>query len=189
MIKPLPNLTYRHNDSNYVINQFQEDIFQKIKMLPQKSLYYLVGQQSSDPQRTNLNLKELKYLIRRGITKFIRETTLNYHVGMENELVKYFCVFETNKVFNESQNTKELRNDSFYLGLHFHLFFSTEMKLFNYQGLIHSIFLELTSIPNKRLCLNKYDYERIYTLEDSFILYHTKQFYQQPDKDMILTNI
>ena len=168
---------------------FQKEVFQKVKSLPPKLLHYLVGQQSSEPHRFNLNLEELKYLITRGIMKFIRETNVPYQRGLENELVKFYCVFETDQTFNESQMNDNLMNQSFYLGLHFHLFFSSPVSWFDYEGLIHSLFLELTSIPSKRLCLSKYDYKVVNELEDPFVLYHTKQFYERPTREMVLTNL
>jgi hypothetical protein len=189
MIKTLPNLSYKYNDKVYSLNPFQQEVFQKVKSLPQKRLHYLVGQQSSDPNRPNLNLKELKYFITRGIMKYVRETNVSYHRGLENKLVKFYCVFETDQRFNETQMNDNLINQSFYLGLHFHLFFSSPVSWFDYEGLIHSLFLELTSISSKRLCLSKYDYKRIENLEDPFVLYHTKQFYLRPTKELVHTNL
>jgi hypothetical protein len=189
MIKTLPNLSYKHNDMVYSINPFQQEVFQKVKSLPQKRLHYLVAQQSSQPHRPNLNLKELKYFITRGIMKHVRETNDKYHRGLENELVKFYCVFETDHTFNESQMNQNLMNQSLYLGLHFHLFFSSPLSWFDYEGLIHRLFLELTSIPSKRLCLSKYDYKIINEIEAPFVLYHTKQFFKRPSREMILTNL
>ena len=184
-----PNISYHYKDKVYSLNPFQQEVFKKVKSLPQQRLHYLVCQQSSDPNRPNLNLKELKYFITRGIMKFVRETSLTYHRGLENELVKFYCVFETEQSFNESQYDENLMFQSFYLGLHFHLFFSSPVSWFNYEGLIHTIFLELTSIPSKRLCVKKYDYQVLNNLEDPFVLYHTKQFFNRPTREMILTNL
>jgi hypothetical protein len=189
MIIFLPNLSYRHNDKVYSINPFQQEVFKQVKSLPQKRLHYLVGQQSSDPDRPNLNLKELKYLISRGIMKYVRETSLSYYRGLENEEVKFYCVFETDQTFNETQSRVELIDQSFYLGLHFHLFISSPLSWFDFEGLIHTLFLELTSIPSKKLCLSKYDYKRIERLEDPFVLYHTKQFYLRPTRELVHTNL
>ncbi len=191
MMKPLPNLSYNYENTTYSLNPFQQEIHDKIKSLPQKRLHYLVGQQSSDPDRLNLTLKELKYLIRRGIMKYIRQTSLPYHKGQENELVKFYCVFETDLNFNRSQNSHHLMSSSFFMGLHFHLFFSSpdHYPWISFESLIHYIFMELTSIPKKKMCLSQYDYKRVKTLEDPFILYHTKQFYERPSKEMILTNL
>jgi hypothetical protein len=166
-----------------------QEVFQKVKSLPQKRLHYLVGQQSLQPHRTNLNLKELKYFITRGVMKYVRETNITYHRGLENELVKFYCVFEKDQTVNESKMNDNLLNQSFDLGFNFHLFFSSPVSWFDHEGFIHSLFLELTSIPSKRLCLRKYDYKTINELEDPFVLYHTKQFYNRPSREMVLTNL
>jgi hypothetical protein len=51
----------------------------------------------------------MKNLIRRGIRRYFQETLLHYHQGLENELVKFFCVFETKKTsFTPNTQTRFL---------------------------------------------------------------------------------
>jgi hypothetical protein len=66
----------------------------------------------------------MRKLIRRGIRRYFQETSLHYHQGLENELVKFFCVFETKKDFFHSQHTNEIFDLEVDMGLHFHLFIS-----------------------------------------------------------------
>ena len=107
----------------YEIKPHQLKILNQIKSLPQKRLHYVVGQQSSD--HPNLTLPEMKKLIRRGIRRYIQETTLHYHQGLENELVKFYCVFETKKDFFHSQHENSLVDEDLDMGIHFHLFLTS----------------------------------------------------------------
>lgn len=172
----------------YEINPHQLKILKEIKSLPRKRLHYVVGQQSSD--HPNLTLPEIKKLIRRGLRQYIQETTLNYHQGLENHLVKFYCVFETKKDFSQSQYENTLR-ENVKMGIHFHLFLTSpdDYPWISFPSLIHTIFNELTSIKHKRFCLSKYDYDKINELDDNFILYHTKQFMFRPSVEMVMKNL
>jgi len=163
--------------------------------------------------KRNLNLKELKNFIRRGIRKYFRENSPNYHPEMENELVKFYCVFETDKTFNQTQKETKLVKGRLNLGLHFHLFLSCPDYLpwFSIQKLSERIKWELTSLKHKRDCISEYELTICEEMSDNisekevktdsifgkilpnytkeFILYHTKQFFHRPTKEMILTNL
>lgn len=172
----------------YEINPYQLKILNEIKSLPQKRLYYVVGQQSTE--HPNLTLPEMKKLIRRGLRRYIQETSLHYEPGLESRLVKFFCVFEVKKDFFNSQHQNTLVDEDVEMGIHFHLFLSSpdNYSWISFPTLIHTIFNELTSIKHKRLCFSKYDYVRIDKLDDNFILYHTKQFMYRPSTEMIIKN-
>ena len=173
----------------YEINSYQLKILDEVKSLPRKNLHYVTGQQSA--KHINLNLPEMKKLIRRGVVRYIRETNLNYHRGMENQLVKLFCVFETKKDFFLSQHQNSIVDENVEMGIHFHLFLTSpdNYPWVSFPALIHSIFNELTSIRHKSLCISKYDYVRIKDLDDNFILYHTKQFMFRPSSEMVMKNL
>jgi hypothetical protein len=209
MIKPLTNKTYIYQNRTYIQNSFQQEVFQKIKSLTDKDLHYITLQQTSDPNKRNLNLKELKNFIRRGIRKYFAENHPSYYLNIENELVKYFCVFETNQNFNHNQNKSMLKYKKIFLGLHFHLFISSpdHLEWFSIQDLSNRIKWELRSLKHKRDCISKYELTTLETLSDTqteketneecslivnytsdFIRYHTKQFYKRPSIEMVLTN-
>ena len=173
----------------YEINPYQLKILKQIKSLPQKRLHYVVGQQTSN--HPNLTLPEMKKLIRRGIRRYIQETTLHYHQGLENELVKFYCVFETKKDFFHSQHQNNVIDVEVDMGLHFHLFLTSldNYHWVSFPQLIHTLFTELTSLKHKQRCLSKYDYVSIKELDDNFILYHTKQFMFRPTSEMVMKNI
>jgi hypothetical protein len=168
----------------YEINPYQLKILNVVKSLPRRNLHYVTGQQSD--KHLNLTLPEMKKLIRRGIRRYFQETSLHYHQGLENEEVKFFCVFETKKDFFHSQHQNNVIDVEVDMGLHFHLFISPIKDWVSIPTLIHTIFTELTSIRHKSLCISKYDYVRIKDLDDNFILYHTKQFMYRPSSEMIM---
>lgn len=186
-IKTRTYQSYRYKDKVYHINPFQVNVLKQVRSLPRKYLHYVVGQQSL--KHTNINLRQMKSLIKRGIRKYISH--LNYPYNPNYNKIKYYCVFETDKDFNNSQYTSNEVSEDFNLCLHFHLFITCDdnYSLVSFETLIHSIFHELTSIPGRQQCLSKYDYVKINQLNDPFILYHTKQFYQRPSTEMVMKRL
>lgn len=172
---------------NRDLNDFQIKMINDIKSLPKKNLHYITAQQSN--QYSNLTLKELKKLIKRGIRRYIQELEPNYYPNKENELVKFYCVFETTKEFNLNLKNESLDDISF-MGLHFHLFISCpdDYQWISFQNLIFQIFYELTSIKHKQSCISEYGYFKIENLEERFLQYHTKQFNINPSSEMVLKN-
>jgi hypothetical protein len=158
-----------------------------IKSLPKKHLHYITAQQSNQYQ--NLTLKELKKLIKRGVRRYIRELEPIYYPNKENELVKFYCVFETTKEFNLNIKNESL-GDLPFMGLHFHLFISCpdDYNWISFENLIFQIFYELTSIKQKQSCISKYGHFKIESLEERFLQYHTKQFNIYPSLEMIFRN-
>ena len=176
-----------HKERTYYIKPHQLQILNEIKSLPSKNLHYITGQQSD--HHTNLTLPEMKKLIRRGLRQYFQETSLHYYQGLENELVKFYCVFETKKDFFHSQHQNDIINPEIDMGIHFHLFISPVKEWISIPTLIHTIFTELTSLKHKQRCLSEYGYMKIEELEDNFILYHTKQFMFRPSSEMVMKNI
>lgn len=172
---------------NRDLNDFQIKMINDIKSLPKKNLHYITAQQSN--QYSNLTLKELKKLIKRGIRRYIQELEPNYYPNKENELVKFYCVFETTKEFNLNLKNESLDDISF-MGLHFHLFISCpdDYQWISFQNLIFQIFYELTSIKHKQSCISKYGNFKIENLEERFLQYHTKQFTTNTSLEMVLKN-
>ncbi len=163
-------------------------MIEEVKTLPKERLHYVVIQQNKSHR--NLSLNELKKFIKRGIRLYIRDFLgPKYKPGLENEMIKYYCFFETTKEFQLSQRYQELNNDGIYMGLHFHLFLSSGYGMVHIPNLIYNIFDELTSLTLKRQSINLFDYKRINQLDDKFIQYHTKQFYWCDNSEMILKNI
>jgi hypothetical protein len=191
------------------LNPFQQEVYLKIHSLTNKDLHYITLQQNSTRKKSNLNLKELKNFIRRGIRKYFIENHPDYHPNIENELVKYFCVFETNQYFNYNQWNEYILSDRLYLGLHFHLFLSCpdHFEWFSIQKLSERIKWELRSLKHKRDCISEYELTTLKMISESqsekefseeqsvltnytkdFIRYHTKQFCERPSNEMILSN-
>lgn len=172
---------------NRDLNEFQIKMINDIKSLPKKNLHYITAQQSN--QYSNLTLKELKKLIKRGVRRYIQELEPNYYPNKENELVKFYCVFETTKEFNLNLKNKSL-DDIPFMGLHFHLFISCpdNYKWISFQNLIFQIFYELTSLKHKQSCISEYGHFKIEKLEERFLQYHTKQFNINPSSEMVLKN-
>ena len=180
--------TYQYKERTYTINPYQLRVLNEIKSLPKKHLHYLVGQQSN--KYSNLTLKELKFFIKKGIKNYCREINYNYKKGDENKLIKYYCVFETKKDFFLSQHQNTIVSEDIEMGIHFHLFLTSSdgNPWVSFPSLIHSIFMELTHLPHKRKCISKYDYDKIKTLDENFILYHTKQIMFRPSSEMSMKN-
>lgn len=132
-------------------------MIKEIKSLPQRKLHYLTAQQSN--KFLNLTLPELKKLIRKGLRKYIQQIEPTYYKGLENKLVKFYCVFETKKEFSLSQQKNEIVSEDPSLGLHFHLFLSSpdNYSWVCFDALIFSIFYELTSIMHKPGKLTTHD--------------------------------
>jgi hypothetical protein len=183
------NNSYNYQGKTYSINPFQSKMYSDIKSLGD-TLYYVVGKQNSNSKGGNLNLKQLKNFIRRGLRRYFQRYSPIYYQGQENELVKFYCVFETNKEFNQSQKEKVLFDDGFYIGLHFHLFISIPKTFdwFSFGLLFNSICSELTSLSYRRDCFSHLDCDKIIDLDEVFILYHTKQFFDRPTSEMIMKN-
>ncbi len=107
----------------YELNEHQKNILKEVNQLPLTDLFYIVVQQSDT--NANLTLKELKKYIKRSVKEYVKRSDLQtYWEGKENELIKYYCFFETTKEFFLSQHTNILVNEDFYCGFHFHLFIS-----------------------------------------------------------------
>ena len=173
----------------YFVKPHQQQILGEIQSLPRKRLHYVVGQQSD--LHPNLTLREMKNLIRRGLRRYFQETSLHYHQGLENELVKFYCVFETKKDFFHSQHQNNVIDVEVDMGLHFHLFLTSpdNYHWVSFPQLIHTLFTELTSLKHKQRCLSEFGYMKIDDLQDNFILYHTKQFMFRPTSEMVMKNI
>ncbi len=185
-LTPRPN-TFKYEERIYEISPPQLKILNCIKSLPKKNLYYLVGQQSNTHR--NLTLKEMKKLIRDGIREYIKQVTLLSNKGVENELVKYFCVFETVKDFSKSQYQNSIFDEDIFMGIHFHLFISSDLGWISFPSMFHSIYNELTHLEHNYRCISKFDYDRLTVLNEDFILYHTKQFHNNLSPEMIMTNL
>ncbi|MCE2972507.1 MAG: hypothetical protein LW852_03595 [Sediminibacterium sp.] len=187
MVKKL-HKTYTYEERTYEISSPQFKILKYIKSLPNKHLHYVVGQQSN--KHRNLTLKELKICIRRGIYNYFKNDP---YVRRENidKLIQYFCVFETTKGFFLSQHENKIVSEDIEMGLHFHLFITSpdNYPWVSFTNLIHGIFCELTYLPHNHRCIRKYDYTKLITLPENFILYHTKQFMYNPSNEMIMTNL
>ena len=178
-----------YKERTYYIKPHQLKILEEIKSLPRKRLHYVTGQQSD--LHSNLTLREMKNLIRRGLRRYFQETSLHYHQGLENELVKFYCVFETKKDFFHSQHQNNVIDVEVDMGLHFHLFLTSpdNYHWVSFPQLIHTLFTELTSLKHKQRCLSEFGYMKIDDLQDNFILYHTKQFMFRPTSEMVMKNI
>jgi hypothetical protein len=173
----------------YELNDFQLNMKEYIKKIPSKHLHYITGQQSN--LYSNLTLKELKKFIQRGIRQYIQDIEPNYSKDKINELVKFYCIFETKKSFNLSLHNVNIMNDDFNMGLHFHLFISSpnQYNWISFELLTFYIFNSLTSLKHKSKCISQYGSFKIDILEDNFINYHTKQFDKYPSSEMIFTNL
>ncbi|MDR3694209.1 MAG: hypothetical protein P4L47_06220 [Mucilaginibacter sp.] len=185
-LTPRPN-TYKYEERIYEISPSQLKILNCIKSLPKKNLHYLVGQQSNTHR--NLTLKEMKKLIRDGVRRYVDQVTLMSNKGIENELVKYFCVFETVKDFSLSQFQNSIFDKDIFMGIHFHLFITSDLGWISFPSMFHSIYNELTHLEHNYRCISKFDYDRLEVLDDNFILYHTKQFQYNLSSEMIMTNL
>ena len=172
----------------FTIKPHQKEILLEVKKLPLERLHYLVVQQSLI--HPNLTLNELKRLIKRGVKKYTQDLFgYNYKLSFEDEFIKYFCFFETSKDFFWSQHLNTLVDENIEMNIHFHLFISGNDGVINIPQLIHYIIRELTSQKNKLMCLGKIDYTKLKTLQDDFILYHTKQMMYRPSRQMIIHNL
>lgn len=172
----------------YELNEFQKKMISDIKSLPRKNLNYITAQQSD--KHPNLTLPQMKKAIKQAVKRYIQEANLNYYSGLENELVKFYCVFETKKEFSLSQRSEKITNDEVSLGLHFHLFITCpdSYPWICFTSLSYQILRELSSFPKKKKCISKYGYFEIDKLEEDFVQYHTKQ-QDYVQREMILKSI
>lgn len=180
--------TYIYEQRTYEVKPHQLEILQNINSLPKKYLHYLVCQQSN--KHRNLTLNELKHFIRKGIRNYCKNLSLTFNRGDENKYVKYYCVFETREDFFKSQHENKIVDEEFEMGIHFHLFLTSpdNYPWISFPSLIHSIYSELTHLQHNRRCISKFDYNRLKTMDENFILYHTKQLMFRSSKEMIMTN-
>lgn len=180
--------SYRYGEKIYRANKHQIEVLNQVRRLPRKHLHYIVAQQADN--RPNINLKQMKNAIKRAVRGYVKESNYPYSPALDNLLVQYLCVFETTKEFHLSHCEQRL-NEDFYLGLHCHIFLTSpdNYPWVCFTTLAHRIFHELTDYPKRGDCLKKYDTVEVDKLNDPFILYHTKQLYQRPSREMILTNV
>lgn len=180
--------SYQYKGKTYRINPFQQSLFKKIKSLPRKHLHYIVIQQSN--HRPNINLKQMQSAIRRAVREYVDETNYPYRPELKNLLVKYVCVFETSKEFHESLFSNDIVEVLPPMGLHLHLFITSpdHCSWICFNTLSYRILHELGGLPNRGSCISKYDYKKLNVFDDGFILYHTKQFYERPSKEMVIAN-
>jgi hypothetical protein len=172
----------------YTLKPHQKQILNEVKRLPLERLHYLVVQQSRG--HSNLTLNELKKHIQRGITLYIKELYgYEYKRGLEDEVIKFYCFFETSKEFFLSQHLNSVVDENIEMNLHFHLFLSGNYGVVNFTQLIQYIIRELTNQKNKPRCLKLIDYMKLESLQDDFILYHTKQMMYRPSPQMIIHNV
>lgn len=175
------------NTYTYQIQPFQQRVLQEVKSLNANNLYYYVIQQNYD--KPPLTLPELKKCIPTSIRKYIKSLLgYRYKKGIENEMIKYYCFFETSKEFCLSQTTQSIFDWDFYTGFHFHLFISSSFSEVSFQNYTHYLFEELTSIPTKKNSLLKFNYTKIMELKKDFILYHTKQWNGRYEYELALKN-
>jgi hypothetical protein len=187
MVKEL-HKTYTYEERTYEISPPQLKILNYIKSLPKKHLHYVVGQQSK--KHRNLTLKELKLCIKRGIYNYFKNDPYVRKESID-KLIQYFCVFETTKGFFLSQHENKIVTEDIEMGLHFHLFITSSevYPWIGFSNLIHNIYCEITHLPQNHRSIKKYDYMKLNSLPENFILYHTKQFMSYPSNEMIMTNI
>ena len=172
----------------FTIQPHQVKILKDVKNLPLERLHYLVIQQSL--KHPNLTLKEFKCRIKRGIRLYVQDLFgYEYKYGLEDEVIKYYCFFETSKEFFWSQHLNNIVDEDIDLNFHVHIFLSGKYRIVNFTQLIFYIFRELTSQKNKQRCINKFDYKKLESLEDDFVLYHTKQMMFHPNRESIIQNV
>lgn len=183
------DISYRYKEKIYEANPLQQEILRKIKSLPRKHLHYMVGQQSDT--RPNINLNQMKSAIKRAVKKYVKESNYPYRQELDSKMVQYLCVFETTKEFNGFLYNEEVLEDTPKMGLHFHLFVTNPDNYsgFCFNTLSYYILHELSGFPKRSDCISKFDYRKLGGLNDHFILYHAKQFYQRPSRTMLMTNI
>jgi hypothetical protein len=176
----------------YPMTTLQRDIIVEVQKLPKKKLHYLVIQQNN--KYPNLSIDDIKNLIKREVKKYYKNIyPFNYKKNKENEMIKYYCFFETAKYFFQNQNNLNLHNDKVDLKLHFHLFLSSNDNNIHIPQLTNNLIMALLEFRrtdiNLSRAINKVDYKRLSSLEDNFIMYHTKQLNDINHKEMILKNI
>lgn len=172
----------------FELKPHQNKILSEIKKLPKSKLHYLVIQQNKN--QPNFTLNELKKHIKKGIKRYVSKHFLfNYRKGLEDQIVKYYCFFETSKDFFWSQHKNTIVDKNIEMNLHFHLFISSDISSVHLPQLVNDIIQEFFGQRNKQKSLLKIDYNKIENLDDDFILYHTKQMMFEPNVDFILKNI
>ena len=172
----------------YTVKPHQIQIYNEIKKLPEKNLTYYVFQQSLI--YPNLTLNELKKFIKRSVKRYCYDfSKYDYKPQFENQIIKYYCFFETSKDFFWSQHENIIvEEDINNIGLHFHLFVSSDRFFFCPHSYSFYLFEELNSQRNKLKSFSKYDYNRINKLDEDFILYHTKQMMFRYSPELVMKN-
>ena len=176
-----------NNVYTYPIQPQQKELLNEVKKLDLRRLHYLVIQQ--DRKQENLTLKELKKHIRRGIKLYVQDLIgYQYKCGIENKIIEYVCFFETSKEFFWSQNTNSVVDENIEMNLHFHLFISSNKSFVHIPQLIQYIIHQLISQRNKLRSTKLIDYLKLESLEDDFVLYHTKQLMYREHNSFIMKN-
>lgn len=172
----------------YEVKPHQKELAQKINRLNKNNLYNLVVQQHH--KRRNLTLNELKKYIKKGIKDYCKGLYgYQYKEGLENELIQYVCIFETNEAFNKTQFKSLSIDTGINFHYHFHLFISTKKSEVSMSNLLTSIINSLMSNKLKSDALYKVDYAKIENFTDDFSYYHTKQFQERKEVELLLLNI
>ena len=174
------------NNYTYEIKPFQKRVIDEIGTLKFPTYNIVMNQQIDRP---NLTLKQMKRSIYRSVSNYLKDLLGIKYISKdyEKEYLRYYCFFETSGYFHKNQMEKTCESMNVSLGLHFHLFISPLNKNIHMDSYIFYLYDELSSYPNKKTCINKYDYKLYNNIPIDFILYHTKQYSDYP-REMIFKN-
>jgi hypothetical protein len=180
-------------NNTFEIKEHQKEIVNKINELNKKNLYYFTIQQN---KRTRpFTYDELKKHIDGGIKKSIKDYHgINYiekfHKEILNKTLSFVTIFETSKEFFWSQNDINNLSEDVFMGLHFHLFISTNQSSGIYiPQVINNIIDKFNKQTNKYKAIKKVDYNKIKELDNNFMYYHTKQGMFHNNISMIHSNV
>ena len=170
----------------YPIKPFQQTILEEIRTLKPIIYNYVINQKLDRP---NLTMKQLKRCVYRSIRLFIQDYLgIEYRKGIEDKYVKYYCFFETSKEFHLNQNDINSFETDVPMGIHFHLFISPISTSISMNNYTHYLYEELTSFPHKKTSINDFGYRTYSSLSTDFVLYHTKQWKNRYEPELVMKN-
>jgi hypothetical protein len=190
----LNNPSNLNNLESYELTDSQTQVYNTIKKLDEKKLYYFSINQKK--HQVHLTLPEIRKHTERTFLNYTRDLNpflRRIPLELINDNFKYIGIIETGGYFHKSQlSNNKLYNDKVDLDLHLHLFVQPINSCISMENFSYNLFTNLNSQKNKSDIIRDFDYQKFdpSNKKHRFFYYHTKQFQTTPyNYEMILTNI
>jgi hypothetical protein len=161
----LNNPSNLNNLESYELTDSQTQVYNTIKKLDEKKLYYFSINQKK--HQVHLTLPEIRKHTERTFLNYTRDLNpflRRIPLELINDNFKYIGIIETGGYFHKSQlSNNKLYNDKVDLDLHLHLFVQPINSCISMENFSYNLFTNLNSHHTKQFQTTPYNYEMILT--------------------------